>query len=320
MTDKKRVVYKGKDHSRDGLGNGDDYFSAGRKLLRSSERAVGKIKEDDDKDKKPHDFYYEARFDPDEKIPPWFKKILSLKTDRGREKEDSFLLEGVRCIRDVMEHTPENLSQVLYTREFKEVGLLQELKDIHVRTQCLEAKDFKEVSGTVNGPGIIAICRSASMKPNWETARYVTLIDGVQDPGNLGSIFRTSLGFGMDAIVMGKGTVDPFNPKVVRGSSGTLLRMPFETRVDLAERITFLQNKGFTVLATSPHAEEDISDIKLRRKVAFLIGNEGRGADSSYMDMANAAVRIDTGGDLESLNVAVAHGILAHKVKEARKA
>lgn len=318
MANKKRIIYKGPDKSREGINHeGSDYFSAGRKLRKAQERATGR-QDDSDGDKKPHDFFYEARFDKDEKLPPWFKRILSLKTDRGREKEDSFLLEGVRCIRDVMEHTPENLGQVLYTKEFKDTGLLEELKDMNVRTQCLTDKDFKEVSSTVTSPGIIAVCRSASMRPNWETAQYVTIIDGVQDPGNLGSIFRTSLGFGMDAIIMGKGTVDPFNPKVVRGSSGTLLRMPFETRVDLAERITFLQSKGFTVLATSPHAEEDISDIKLRRKVAFLIGNEGRGAEAQYIDMANAAVRIDTGGDLESLNVAVAHGILAHKVKEAR--
>lgn len=318
MANKKRIVYNGPDKSREGINHeGSDYFSAGRKLRMAQERAAGRAKEDDE-DQKVHDFYFEACFDKEEKLPPWFKRLLSLKTERGREKEDSFLLEGVRCIRDVMEHTPENLGQVLYTKEFKDIALLEELKEINVRTQCLSERDLKDVSGTTTPPGILAVCRSASMRPNWETAQYVTLIDGVQDPGNLGTIFRTSLGFGMDAVIMGKGTVDPFNPKVVRGSSGTLLRMPFETRVDLAERITFLQSKGFTVLATSPHAEEDISDIKLRRKVAFLIGNEARGADSQYIDMANAAVRIDTSGDLESLNVAVAHGILAHKVKEAR--
>ncbi len=317
MTAKKsRIMYSGKDHSRSDIGERDTYFTAGDKLKKSSEKSYG-IEERSRQKNAPKPFHVPVDFSQEEKTPTWFKKIISLKTDRGREKEDQFLMEGTRCVKDVLEHTPDAIMQTLYTVGYPDTELLEGLRNTGTRVECLQEVDFKEVSTTVNGQGILVVCRAACTRPNWETARYVTLIDGVQDPGNLGAIFRTSLGFGMDAIVMGKGTVDPFNPKVVRGSSGTMLRMPFEAKVDLAERILFLQNKGFTVLATSPHAETDIADVKLRKKVAFLIGNEGRGAEAEYIDMANAAVRIDT-GSVESLNVSVAHGILCHKVKESR--
>ena len=145
-------------------------------------------------------------------------------------------------------------------------------------------------------------------------ARNVALIDGVQDPGNLGAILRTAAAMGVDAVVLGKGTCDAYNPKVVRASAAALLRVPLETGEDLAAKMQFLRLKGFTVVATSPHAQQTLEQAKLRRKVALLFGNEGAGVGANLADQADVQVRIPMRGKVESLNVAVAHGLLTHEL------
>jgi TrmH family RNA methyltransferase len=123
----------------------------------------------------------------------------------------------------------------------------------------------------------------------------------------------------MEAVVLGKGTCDPYNPKVVRASAAALLRMPLETGEDLATKIHFLRTKGFTIVATSPHAKVTLETAKLRKKVALLFGNEGGGVGENLIDQADEVVRIPMKGKVESLNVAVAHGLLTYDLMRLRK-
>ena len=170
--------------------------------------------------------------------------------------------------------------------------------------------------------GIIAYCNIASKKPVYETSRSVlTLVDAVQDPGNLGTLFRTSLGFKSSGMILGRGTVSPFNPKVVRGSSGTFLRVPFEFDVDLVDQINFLRSKGYTIIATDLHAKQSLRQIPQHklRKMAFLVGNEGAGTNPYFIELADETVKIPMSSELESLNVAVAHGILSYEAAQIQE-
>jgi TrmH family RNA methyltransferase len=181
---------------------------------------------------------------------------------------------------------------------------------------------MEKASTTVTSQGIFAVCRQASCRPNYETTRNVlTIVDAVQDPGNLGTLFRTSLGFSSGGMILGKGTVSPFNPKVVRGSSGTFLRVPFESDVDLIDKINFLRQKGYLIVATDLHARQSLRDLPPRklRKVAFLVGNEGAGTNAYLIELADETVKIPMSSDLESLNVAVAHGILSYELAQLQK-
>ena len=110
--------------------------------------------------------------------------------------------------------------------------------------------------------------------------------------------------------------MNPFNPKVVRGSSGTFLRVPFERDIDLVEQINCLRLKGYTIIATDLHGKQGLKEIKPNkmRKVAFLMGNEGAGTNQHLIEMADETVRIPMSNNLESLNVAVAHGILSYEM------
>jgi TrmH family RNA methyltransferase len=154
-----------------------------------------------------------------------------------------------------------------------------------------------------------------------EGAPLVLALDHVQDPGNLGTLFRTSLGFGSDGMVLGRGTVSPFNPKVVRGSSGTFLRVPFEFDIDLIDHINFLRSKGYTIIATDLHAKQTLRDIPARklRKMAFLVGNEGAGTNPYFIEIADETVKIPMSSELESLNVSVAHGILSYEAAQIQE-
>jgi TrmH family RNA methyltransferase len=247
-------------------------------------------------------------------LSPEIKKFLPLLTEKGRYKESRFLIEGAKNIADIAESTPEILHAVLVSEGFEDAALKARLDALRVRTRVVAASDINALCGTETPQGIVAVANFGALRPDWNTIRSVTLLDGVQDPGNLGAILRTSAALGMDAVVLGKGTCDPYNPKVVRASAASLLRMPLETGEDLAAKIHFLRLKGFTVVATSPHAKVTLDKAKLKRKVALLFGNEGGGVGANLIDQADETVRIPMRGKVESLNVAVAHGLMAYEL------
>lgn len=251
--------------------------------------------------------------------PPWLKKILILNTDKGREKQERFLAEGMRCVTEMVQYHADLVDGVYVAEGYDNKQLLELMESRNMRKHIVTPEQMERISTTVTSQGVVAVCRSGSTKPDYDLSMPVTLVDGIQDPGNLGALFRTSLGFGM-GMLLGKGTVNPFNPKVVRGSSGTFLRVPFEQDVDMLERIQFLRHKGYTVIATDLHAKQSLEEIPARRlrKVAILVGNEGAGADERSILHADEVVRIPMSKTLESLNVAVAHGILCYQIAQIR--
>jgi TrmH family RNA methyltransferase len=247
------------------------------------------------------------------------KKFLPLLTEKGRHKESRFIIEGAKNVADVAEHSPDIIHTVLVADGFQDVALKARLDELRVRTRIVAESDLSALCGTEAPQGIVAVANFGSLRPDWSTINSVTLLDGIQDPGNLGAILRTSAALGMDAVVLGKGTCDPYNPKVVRASAASLLRMPLETGEDLAMKIHFLRTKGFTIVATSPHAKISLDQAKLRRKVALLFGSEGGGVGANLIDQADIAVRIPMKGQVESLNVAVAHGLLAYDLMRMKR-
>ncbi|MCR5027703.1 MAG: RNA methyltransferase [Fibrobacter sp.] len=276
--------------------------------------------------------------------PAWFRRLLALTTEKGREREGKFLAEGVRVVEEILTNHIDVIIGVYVagTKKLDENGApilnslgeetftplenlqptVDKARELKVDIHVISEDQIKRLSSTTTTQGILAVCRSASTKPNYEKSRsIITLVDAVQDPGNLGAIFRTSLGFNSSGVIVGKGSVNPFNPKVVRGSSGTFLRVPFEKDRDLIEAINELHKFGYTVIATDLHGHQSLSEIEPRklRKVAFLVGNEGAGTDQHLIDISDETVKIPMSSDLESLNVSVAHGILSYEMAKIQK-
>ena len=239
--------------------------------------------------------------------PPWFRKLLALTTEKGREREGKFLGEGVHVVEELVSKHREIVIAIYAVEGFENEELIEKINDADITLHMLSPEQMKQLSSTVTPQGIIAYCRIANTKPVYESSRSVlTLVDAVQDPGNLGTLFRTSLGFGSDGMVLGRGTVSPFNPKVVRGSSGTFLRVPFEFDIDLIDHINFLRSKGYTIIATDLHARQALKDIPKHklRKMAFLVGNEGAGTNQYLIELADETV---------------AHGILSYEAAQVQE-
>ena len=239
------------------------------------------------------------------------KGVADLRNDKGRERTGQYLVEGVKAVETILDHARENVVAIYQTEGIEWNRSLLTRQPGKVPVRIVSEREMEQISSTKTQQGLLAVAMARALRINWDTAKRVALIDAVQDPGNLGALFRTCAAFGYDAVVLGKGTVDPFNPRAARGSAGLVAAVPFEAGARLEQTIEFLHNKGFTVVGTSPHGKDTIETVPLKRKVALLVGNEGKGASANILDQCDARVRIPMVGGVESLNVAVAHGILS---------
>lgn len=239
------------------------------------------------------------------------KAVADLKNDKAREKTGQYLVEGVRAVETLIDRAKENLVAIYESEGLVWNRSLLTRSPGKVPVRTIPEREMELLSSTKTQQGLVAVAISRSLRINWETARRVTLVDAIQDPGNLGALFRSCAAFGFDAVVLGKGSVDPWNPRAVRGSSGLVATVPFEASARLDQTIEFLRNKGFSIVGTSPHGKETIESVNLKRKVALLVGNEGKGASANLLDKCDGKVRIPMVPGVESLNVSVAHGILS---------
>jgi TrmH family RNA methyltransferase len=168
---------------------------------------------------------------------------------------------------------------------------------------------FRTISTTETSQGLIALVEP----PVWTIdqlfgeATLIAVLDGIQDPGNAGTIVRTAEAFGATGVIFVKGSVSPFNSKTLRAAAGSLFRVPFVAGVDaVIVRAALLQNR-LNVYAAMPHG----GHMTLRRPCALVIGNEGRGVSDEFRSLAEA-VSIPT-ASVESLNASIAAAILLYE-------
>ena len=173
---------------------------------------------------------------------------------------------------------------------------------------------------TVNPQDIAAIVSFPDWsEESWPVMDTVVVVDGVQDPGNLGSIIRTSLASGAKAVFCLKGTVDYSNKKVLRSTMGTIFKLPVYMIEDVDEIVHVLKKYGFQfVVADADGVEYDEAwEKEMPEKIALVVGNEGNGA--SQIEEYDQMVRIPLERGVESLNVGVAAGVLLYEIHRRRK-
>ncbi len=165
-----------------------------------------------------------------------------------------------------------------------------------------------KISANVSDVHLIAVCVKKETVPSG--LKRTVLLDNVQDPGNLGTIIRTAVSFGFDAVYCSPDTCDLYNEKAVRSTQGALFHIPV-MRADLADVCRELQKEGCRVIATSLQESRTMGEIPSEEKMAFIFGNEGQGVRQGLIDQADTCLRIEMEG-FESLNVAVAAGIVMY--------
>lgn len=182
--------------------------------------------------------------------------------------------------------------------------------------EVVTEEQMKKLTDTVTPQGILCVVRQPSYTVediiNHPGHRLIMILEDIQDPGNLGTIFRTAEGAGASGIIMTKGCADLFNPKVVRSTMGSIYRVPFFVTDDIEQTISLVKNAQIEVFAAHLKGEHFYDEIEYK-DAAFLIGNEGRGLKDSTASIADTYIKIPMSGELESLNASMAAGILMYE-------
>jgi TrmH family RNA methyltransferase len=251
------------------------------------------------------------------------KFLRSLYRKKYRREENKFLLEGRRIVEDALKEKA-NLSQAYYSPQFIDNQINRELvKKLKSNTEVFQIEDslLEEVADTETPQGIIAVVDQPEFDLNEFVAGendFFLIVDKVQDPGNLGTIVRTADGAGVDGIFLLKGTVDIYNLKTIRATMGSLFRVPI-FHLDKPDDLNkILQIKDIQIVVGDVAAKNYYYELDYKRPTAIVVGNEGRGVQQETLKLAKHKVKIPLAKGVESLNVAIATGVMLYEVARQR--
>jgi TrmH family RNA methyltransferase len=245
--------------------------------------------------------------------------IRDLHRRRGRERRGLALAEGVRLVEEALAaRVPIRGAAVAPGLEGTPRGtaLKSALERAGVRLEAVSEAELEALADTEHPQGVVAVLEP----PTWRLediapapGRPVLVLDGVQDPGNVGTILRTTLGLGGAGVVALKGTADLYNSKVLRGSMGALFRLP-TVMTDAPAYLAWAAKAGLETWVAGADGEPLDRRARPRAPVALVLGNEGAGVSPALTGAAHRRVAIPLDRGVESLNVAVAAGILLYEV------
>lgn len=245
----------------------------------------------------------------------WVKRCKALQQKKYRQQYQQFVAEGLRFVQEAME---SNAAEAVLVDEAHAL-LLDELPVTDTPVYLVKAGLLEKALNTVNPQGIAAIARQKQW--DWQSVAdmdQIVVIDGVQDPGNLGTIMRTALASGTQAMLCLKGTVDLYNDKTLRSTMGAVFRLPVFQIADVEDMITDLHRWGFALLVADIRAKQYYHQMQFPEKAALVVSNEANGPQ--LIKQGDIMVKIPLYQDAESLNVAIAAGILLYAIRTGRDA
>lgn len=222
------------------------------------------------------------------------KKYSKLNEKKYRDKENMFIVEGEHLVEEALE---KGIVIDIFSLEEKE------------NSTRVSIEVMKKLSNLSNPPKILAVVKKIEER---KINGNVLVLDDIQDPGNLGTIIRSAVSFGIDTIVASKNTVDVYNSKVIRATEGMLFKINYLKR-DLVEFIN--ANKDtLTFITTDVRTGRDIKDIEIPGNYALIMGNEGNGVSDAVSELVPNKVNIKISEKCESLNVSIATSILLYEL------
>lgn len=243
------------------------------------------------------------------------KTIKKLKDKKYRDETGLYIIEGIKMLEEAIEEKAR-IRKIIICEECLKAGDLEQkvLYEI-AKYNCIyvNSKVFNSLTDVVAPQGIMAVIE----KPNKDIKiKYdqdiILALDGIQDPGNLGTILRTADSVNLKQIIVTKNTADSYNPKVVRSTMGAILRIKIIETDDLAKTLKEAKKNKFKIVATSLDTNNSIYDIDYNKKV-IVIGNEANGVSKEIQELADNKVKIPMLGKTESLNASVATGIMLYE-------
>lgn len=234
------------------------------------------------------------------KVAAW----RSLKDKKGRDEQDAFLVEGTRMVREALSSSFE-VRALLLREDYHPSFPLPEA----VPAFCLSDAVFRLVCDTRTPQGIAAVL-TRRLQP-LEGSRLLAL-DGLQDPGNVGTIIRTADAAGLDGVILSRDCADLFSPKVLRSTMGSLFRLGFAFPDDLPAELNRLKAKGYSILSSQLDGTPFFEREAVSSSFVLIIGNEGNGVSDPVRLTATHRLKLPMRGGAESLNAAVAAGIMMY--------
>lgn len=229
------------------------------------------------------------------------KTIKKLSQKKYRDETKTFLVEGIHLVKEA--YLSGNLLEV--------ICLYGEEVDFNVPIINVTKQVMKYLSELETPYNVIGICKYSEEK---EIGNKVLMLDNIQDPGNLGTIIRSSLAFDVDTIILSKTSVDLYNSKVLRGCQGMNFHINI-IRDDLKDKIIKLKDEGYKIYTTDVNDGKELKTIKTSNKYVIIMGNEGNGVSKEISDLSDERIYIDMNKNCESLNVAVATSIILYQLK-----
>jgi len=241
---------------------------------------------------------------------PQVKQWKKLSTKKERDKTGLFLVEGFHLVEEALK---SNIVEQLILAETQTIPTSWNVDNIPmvIVTEAV----MNELSDTETPQGIAAVCRQCSYEQ--VGMKTVLMVDAVQDPGNLGTIIRTADAVGVDAVILGDGCVDVYSPKVIRATQGSLFHLPV-IKGNLPQWMSRLQEQNIPIYGTSLQNGVDYRSVTPVESFALLVGNEGSGVRKELLERTTTNLYVPIYGKAESLNVAVATGILLYYLRHPR--
>lgn len=228
------------------------------------------------------------------------KKYVKLKNKKYRDSEKMYLVETNHLVEEALNH------QVLVDL----LVLENEQVSYNFNYTYVTKEIMKKLSSLETIPKVIGVVKM--LEPSNNLGNSILLLDDIQDPGNLGTIIRSSVAFNVSTIVLGLNCVDLYNEKVIRSTQGMLFKINI-MRADLKEIIANLKKNNYLILGTNVKDGVDVKNIKVN-KYALIMGNEGKGVKEELLTLCDKNLYIKMNNNCESLNVSVATSILLYEL------
>lgn len=257
---------------------------------------------------------------------PRVRAVAKLSKRSARQDTGLFLLEGPQAAREALVYVPDSVIELFATPAAieKHADIRDAARDAGLEIEFTTEGVLDAMADTVTPQGIVAVARQTptAVKDVFASSpRLVAICEEVRDPGNLGTIIRAADAAGADAVVLTGRSVDPYNPKVVRSTTGSIFHLPIAVGADLSDVVDRAHGAGMRVVA----ADVDGSDFLASRHLlseptAWLFGNEARGLEEGALAHTDLALRLPIYGRAESLNLATAASICLYETAFAQRA
>ncbi|WP_449278679.1 TrmH family RNA methyltransferase [Leucobacter sp. GX24907] len=258
---------------------------------------------------------------------PRVKRVAALARKRERRSQGRFIIEGPQAVREALTYATESIDVVYATMDAAawqfEVDRLA--SDAGIVIERVTPAVLAAMAETVQPQGVIAVARTwdTSLSDAMEDARLVAVLHEVRDPGNAGAVLRAADACGADAVVFAGEAIDPFHPKVVRSTTGSLFHLPVAVASSLDEVVSAVRAAEITTLAADVRGDDLLearAEGALEGRIAWVFGNEAHGLSDEHRAQLDRSLKLPIFGRAESLNLATAASVLLYETAFAQRA